>query len=104
MNFSLILLILIPISVPIFDFLTWLFISVFFYKVNPFVSEKGRVGTYLTIKQYSNSNKMIGSLDISFDELFGITGNATLQFEKESLLKQIKEKDKEIKKLKEAAQ
>lgn len=47
---------------------------------------------------------MIGSLDISFDELFGITGNATLQFEKESLLKQIKEKDKEIKKLKEAAQ
>jgi hypothetical protein len=101
MDWIIISLIGVVIAVPVFDFLTWIIISVFFYHVNPLASEKGRVGTYLSIKQYSNSNKMIGGLDISFDELFGLTTNTTLQFERDSLFRQLKDKDKQLQNMKE---
>ncbi len=44
---------------------------------------------------------MIGGLDISFDELFGLTTNTTLQFERDSLFRQLKDKDKQLQNMKE---
>lgn len=88
------------IAVPLFDFLTWLFISIKFYKVNPLAKEAGRAGTYLNIKQYSPDGKMIGQLDVSFEEMFGITNNAILQAERDAAVRELKKKKEELENLK----
>ena len=102
MDWSLVILAAVTcVAVPCFDLLTWLFISIKFYKTNPLAKEEGKVGTYISLKQFNNTNKLIGSLEISFDELFGLTTNSTLKYENEALLKKLAESRKRIKLLEE---
>lgn len=90
-----------PFAIPILDFITMAVYQIVILKQNPFVTEKGKVGTYFSISQYNTSGKAIGKLDISFDELFGLTTNTGLQFERDSLFNQNKGLAKEKEELKE---
>jgi hypothetical protein len=92
------------IAVPCFDFLTWIFISIWFYKINPFAKESGKKGDYIGFKRYTTSGKIIADFQLSFEELFGLTTNTAIKLERDNLEHKVREQQKQIEELKQKNQ
>ena len=83
----------------VFGIIGWLVISIFVYKQNPFLTEKGKVGDYISWSKYSQEGRKIINIEASAQEIFGTTSNTVLAFEKDMLAKKIKEQDKQLSEL-----